>query len=79
MDGHAQQSIDRYLELSGKTVDSLRKVATSCIDDPLFVPADFTQKGALTSVAACVERGRQTRATKIAEKTNFDVIAWTRC
>ena len=33
MTGHGEQCVERYLELSGNSVDSLNQVATPCIDD----------------------------------------------
>ena len=35
MCGHAEQCVERYLELSGKDVSTLKKVPTPCIDDHL--------------------------------------------
>ncbi len=52
MIGHAEQCVERYCELSGKKVDSLKKVATPCMDDHLMPPEDFVTKGALSPVAA---------------------------
>ena len=46
MIGHAEQCVERYCELSGKKVDSLKKVATPCMDDHLMPPEDFVTKGA---------------------------------
>ena len=33
MSGHVQQCVEKYLELSGKKLNDLQKVATPCIDD----------------------------------------------
>ena len=33
MSGHVKQTVDRYLELAGRPIESLKKVATPCIDD----------------------------------------------
>ncbi len=52
MRGHAEQCVERYLELSGKKIDTLKPVATPCIDDHLFGPDDFIEKGHLSPVAA---------------------------
>jgi hypothetical protein len=52
MEGHAQQCVDRYLELSGKDVSSLKMVATPCIDDGLIAPEDHTDVGNLGPVAS---------------------------
>ena len=42
MIGHVQQTIDRYLELSGKPKKSLDiKAATPCIDDHQIPPEEF--------------------------------------
>ena len=46
-----QQSIDTS-KLSGKTVDSLKSVATPNLDDHLIAPEDFAAKGELSPVAA---------------------------
>ena len=52
MFGHVEQTVDRYLELSKKTKDSLKKVATPCIDDHLIPPEEFEVKGELSPGAA---------------------------
>ncbi len=52
MFGHAEQCVDRYLELSGKKAESLKHVATPCIDDRLIAPEDFVSKGLLSPVAS---------------------------
>ena len=52
MIGHAEQAVDKYLELSGKDVSSLKKVATPCIDDHQLSEEDFTTSGQLAPVAA---------------------------
>ena len=52
MTGHAEQCVERYLELADKDLDSLKTVATPCIDDHMFAPEDFTSKGEAASVAA---------------------------
>ena len=55
MFGHCTQTVERYLELSGKDVKSLSaKAATPCIDDHLIPPEEFEVKGALSPVAARV-------------------------
>ena len=33
MKGHVEQVVDKYLELTGKDVSTLRQVATPCMDD----------------------------------------------
>ena len=52
MKGHAEQSVERYLELANKDVKSLKQVSTPCIDDHMLSPDDFTAKGELSSVCA---------------------------
>ena len=52
MFGHVKQTVERYLELTGKTVDSLRKVPTPCIDDHAIPLEEFNVKGELSPVAA---------------------------
>ena len=55
MFGHVSQTVDRYLELSGKERSSLNtKVATPSIDDHLIPPEEFEVKGALSPIAARV-------------------------
>ena len=53
MFGHCHQTVDKYLELSGKSHDSLKtKAATPCIDDHLIPEEEFDERGALSSAAA---------------------------
>lgn len=52
MQGHVKQTVERYLELSGKTETSLRQVGTPCIDDHLILPEELEEKGELSPVAA---------------------------
>ena len=52
MRGHAEQCVERYLELAGKTVESLKLVNTPCIDDHMIPPNDMIAKGELSPVAA---------------------------
>ena len=52
MQGHAQQCVERYLELSGKSLSSLKPVATPCIDEHQIPAEDFEKKGELTAEAA---------------------------
>ena len=54
MSGHVKQTVDRYLELAGKPIESLRKVATPCIDDHQIPIEEFTVKGELSPIAARV-------------------------
>ena len=44
MVGHAEQTVQRYLELAKLTKDSLKPVQTPCIDDHLLPPEDFITK-----------------------------------
>ena len=52
MRGHVQQSIDKYLELAKKTKDSLKYVATPCLEDSQIPPEDFDVKGALSTTCS---------------------------
>ena len=55
MTGQAEQCVERYLELSKQKESDLKQVATPCMDDHLFAPEDFTERGELDSVASkCV-------------------------
>ena len=54
MSGHVTQTVDRYLELAGKPIESLKKVATPCIDDHQIPLEEFTVKGELSPIAARV-------------------------
>ena len=49
MCGSIAAAVDRYLELSNFKKDSLKKVATPCIDDHLIPAEDFTTKGHLSA------------------------------
>ena len=50
MEGAALGCVDRYLELAGEPLSSLRKVGTPCLDDHLLAPEDFVEKGVLSPV-----------------------------
>ena len=52
MSGHVVASVARYLEFSGKTVNSLKPVATPCLDDHQLDPADDLKRGELKEEAA---------------------------
>ena len=52
MTGHIEETLDRYCELSGKTINQLVKVPTPCIDDHLIPVEEFQVKGVLAPVAA---------------------------
>ena len=45
MFGHVEQTVARYLELAKKSKDSLKKVATPCIDDHEIPLQEFEVKG----------------------------------
>ena len=53
MFGHVHQTVDKYLELSGKSRDSLKtKAATPCIDDHLIPSEEFDERGILSAASA---------------------------
>ena len=55
MFGHCHQTVDKYLELSGKPRESFKtKAATPCIDDHLIPPEEFEVKGVLAQAARIV-------------------------
>ena len=70
--GHAEQCVERYLELTGKSIESRRPVATPCIDDHLFAPEDFASKGEVAEVAARIVL----KALYLA-RTNGPYILWS--
>ena len=49
MSGFVQQTVEKYLELTGKDEGSLRKVATPSLDDHLIDPEEFEENGELAS------------------------------
>ena len=49
MSGFVQQTVEKYLELSGKDESSLKKVTTPSIDDHTIDPKEFEEKGELAS------------------------------
>ena len=49
MGGHAEQCVERYLELAKVPRSALKHVTTPCIDDHLLTPDDFTTKGRLSN------------------------------
>jgi hypothetical protein len=66
MTGHVEQCVQRYLELAQVSVDTLKPVATPCIDDHQIPPEDFEAKGNLSDKAArivlkCLFTGRMLR------------------
>ena len=52
MTGHAEQCVERYLELAKVPLSNLTKVSTPCIDDHALNPTDFDSKGHLSHYAA---------------------------
>ena len=48
MSGHVRASVERYLELSGKHVSSLKAVTTPCLDDHMLDPEDEDVRGVLS-------------------------------
>ena len=54
MQGHAEQCVQRYLDLARVPEATLKKVPTPCIDDHQIEPKDFETKGQLHENAAKV-------------------------
>ena len=54
MTGHAEGCVDTYLALAGKKADSLKLVATPCIDDHQLSEEDFVVRGELADIACRV-------------------------
>jgi hypothetical protein len=52
MHGHAEQCVERYLELAKVPRTSLKQVAPPCLDDHQIPPEDFETKGTLAPVCA---------------------------
>ena len=52
MCGHSQQCVEKYLQLTGKDVSTLKQVATPCIDDHMLNEEDLQEKGELHVNAA---------------------------
>ena len=52
MSGHVVASVERYLELCGKTRNSLKPVSTPCIDDHQLDLADDLVRGELKEESA---------------------------
>ena len=52
MTGHAEQCVQKYLELAQVPVTSLKPVATPSLDDHQLSPEDFETKGHLDKTAA---------------------------
>ena len=54
MHGHAEQCVERYLQLAGLTIESLKPVTTPTLDDHQLQPEDFVAQGKLSHIAARV-------------------------
>ena len=52
MQGHAEQSVDKYCELAHVKRSTLKKVATPCIDDHMFSADELVVKGELHDCCA---------------------------
>ena len=73
MFGHVQQTVDKYLELSGKSRDALKtKAATPCIDDHLIPTEEFDERGVLSAAAARIVL----KALYVARIARYDFM-WT--
>ena len=73
MFGHCHQTVDKYLELSGKPRESLKTMAaTPCIDDHLIPPEEFEVKGVLSAKAAHIVL----KALYVARIARYDFM-WT--
>ena len=70
MTGHAQQCVERYLELANKGVESLKPVATPNIDDHCLAPEDFTATGELSSVCSRIVL----KALYLARMNRLDIL-----
>ena len=73
MFGHVTQTVDRYLELSGRPRESLKtKAPTPCIDDHQIPAEEFDIKGHLSPIAARVVL----KALYVARIARYDFM-WT--
>eukprot|EP00973_Karenia_brevis_P035243 4861661-Karenia_brevis.AAC.1 len=52
MTGHADQAVEKYCELSGKSISSLKYFSKPYIDDHELSPEDFETVGVRTDVCA---------------------------
>jgi len=72
MSGHAEQCVEKYLELSGTSEDSVKLAETPCMDDHQIPPEDFETKGQLFPVAA-----RISLKVLFLARTNRPDLIWT--
>ena len=73
MFGHCSQTVDKYIELSGKSRDCLKtKAATPCIDDHLIPPEEFDERGVLSKDSARIVL----KALYVARIARYDFM-WT--
>ena len=52
VEGHARKCVERYCELSNKTIQQLYKVSTPCIDDHHFKEEEMKSVGELSQVSS---------------------------
>ena len=52
MPGHAEQCVERYLELAKMERSNLKNVDTPCLDDHQIAPEDYERPGRLSTIAA---------------------------
>ena len=52
MEGAAKGCVERYCELAGLDVSSLKKVGTPCVDDHTLAPEELVEKGVLSPVCS---------------------------
>ena len=72
MKGHAEQCVEKYLELSNQDVTALKRVVTPCVDDNMFAPEEFQRKGELSDVASRIVL----KALYLARLNRLDLL-WT--
>ena len=54
MKGHAQSCVEKYCQMTGTDISTLKAVPTPCLDDHMIPPEDFSEKGKLHTEAAKV-------------------------
>ena len=54
MTGHCATAVEKYLQLTGQTLNDLSPVATPCLDDQMLSDEDFQTVGTVSPVAARV-------------------------